>query len=275
MPPVLLRQYRLVGGDAPVDGEVGVVPGDGSLGLRGVEAVALVLEDHLVAQHAEPVGEAPRDEELTVVVFRQLHGHVLSVGRRAFPDVHRHVQHGALYHAYQFCLREGRLLEMQAAYHSVARLALVVLDEVHVRYLFLELSFGERLEEVPPVVLEDARLDDHRAVYRCLDYFHVCPFDTARRVAWRARIPLFPPWSQSFASGLLPASENGRLFVHVRRALQLVYGYFNISSRKCAFPRGRQGCRGFSLGTGTVPSESCPVALQLRRRISVELQPQI
>ena len=181
MPPVLLRQYRLVGGDAPVDGEVGVVPCDGALRLRGVEAVALVLEDHLVAQHAEPVGETPRDEELPVVVLGELHGHVLSVGRRASPDVHRHVQHGALYHAYQFCLREGRLLEMQAAYHSVARLALVVLDEVHVGDLLSEFSFGERLEEVSPVVPEDARLDDHRAVYRCLDYFHVCWFDDARR----------------------------------------------------------------------------------------------
>lgn len=182
MPPVLLRQYSLVGGDAPVDAEVGVVPGDGSLGLRGVEAVALVLEDHLVAQHAEPVGESPRDEELTVVVLGEFHCHVPSEGRRASPDVNRHVQHGALYHAYQFCLREGRLLEMQAAYHSVARLALVVLDEVHVRNFLIKFTFGERLEEVPPVVPEDARLDDHRAVYRCPDYFHVCRFDDARLV---------------------------------------------------------------------------------------------
>ena len=180
VPPVLLRQYRLVGGDTPVDAEVGVVPGYRALRLRGVEAVALVLEDHLVAQHAEPVGEPSRDEELTVVVLRQLHGHVLSVGRRASPDVHRHVQHGALYHAHQFCLREGRLLEMQPPDDSVARPALVVLDEVHVRDFFSEFSLGERLEEVPPVVPEDARLDDHRAVYRCPDYFHVCRFDDAR-----------------------------------------------------------------------------------------------
>ena len=173
MPPVLLRQYRPVGGDAPVDGEVGVVPGDGALRLRGVEAVALVLEDHLVAQHAEPVGETPRDEELTVVVARQFHGHVPPEGRRASPDVHRHVQHGALYHTQQFCLREGWLLEMKTPDDPVARPALVVLDEMHVRDFLSEFAFGERLEEVPPVVPEDARLDDHRAVYRCPDYFHV------------------------------------------------------------------------------------------------------
>ena len=183
MPPVFLRQYRLLGGDAPVDGEVGVVPGDGPLRLRGVEVVALVLEDDLVAQHAEPVGEAPRDEELTVVVARQLHRHVLSEGRRASPDVHRNVQNGALYHAHQFGLRERRLLEMQPSDDSVARPALVVLDEVHVGDLFFEFTFGERLEEVSPVVPEDARLDDHRAVYRCPDYFHVCRFGAARLVA--------------------------------------------------------------------------------------------
>ena len=195
VPPVLLRQYRLVGGDAPVDGEVGVVPCDGALRLRGVEAVALILEDHLVAQHAEPVGEAPGDEELAVVVPGEFDRHMLSEGRRAFPDVHSHVQHGALYNAHELRLSVWRLLEMQAADDPVARPALVVLDEVHVGDLLSEFTLGERLEEVSPVVPEDARLDDHRAVYRCLDYFHVCPFDTARRVAWRARIPLFPPWS--------------------------------------------------------------------------------
>ena len=132
MSPVLLRQYRPVGGYAPVDGEVGVVPGDGPLGLRGVEAVALVLEDHLLAQHAEPVGETPRDEELPVVVAREFDRHVLAEGRRVSPDVHRHVQYGALYHAHQFGLRVGRLLEMQPSDDPVARPALVVLDEVHV-----------------------------------------------------------------------------------------------------------------------------------------------
>ena len=164
---VLLRQYRLVGGDAPVDGEVGVVPRDGALELRGVEAVALVLEDHLLAQHAEPVGETPRDEELPVVVLGELHGHVPPEGRRASPDVHRHVQHGTPDDPHELRLREGRLLEMQPPDDPVARPALVVLYEV-------------RLEEVSPVVPEDARLDDHRAVYRCPDYFHVCRFDAAR-----------------------------------------------------------------------------------------------
>ena len=182
--PVLFRQYRPVGGDAPVDGEVGVVPGYRAFGLRGVEAVALVLEDHLLAQHAEPVGEPSRDEELPVVVFGEFDRHVLAEGRRTSPDVHRHVQYGALDDPHELRLREWRLLEMQPPDDSVARPALVVLDEVHVGDFFLELSLGERLEEVPPVVPEDARLDDHRAVYRCPDYFHVCRFDDARLAVW-------------------------------------------------------------------------------------------
>ena len=173
MPPVLLRQYRPVGGDAPVDAEVRVVPGDRALRLRGVEAVALVLEDHLFAQNAEPVGEAPRDEELAVVVPGEFDRHVPPEGRRAFADVHSHVQHGAPDDSHELRLSVWRLLEMQPPDDSVARPALVVLDKVNVRDFFSEFTFGERLEEIPPVVPEDARLDDHRAVYRRLDYFHV------------------------------------------------------------------------------------------------------
>ena len=216
MSPVLLRQYRPVGGDAPVDGEVGVVPGDGSLGLRGVEAVALVLEDHLVAQHAEPVGETPRDEELPVVVFGEFDRHMLAEGRRASPDVHSHVEHGTPDDSHELRLREGRLLEMQAAYHSVARPALVVLDEVHVGDFFLELSLGERLEEIPPVVPEDARLEDHRAVYRCPDYFHVCRFDDARRILEEANPSLSA--SEPEFCVLAHACLRKRAFVCARKA---------------------------------------------------------
>ena len=73
---VFRRQKHLGGGDAPVDSECGVVPRDGAFGVGGVIVVALVLEERNGAQYRKAVCEAARDEELTFVLRRQLHGHV-------------------------------------------------------------------------------------------------------------------------------------------------------------------------------------------------------
>ena len=126
---ILLRQDNLVCRHPPVDAQIRVVPGYRALGLRGIEIVALILEHHLLAQHAEPVREALRDEELPVVLPRKLDGHVPPECRRPLPDVHRHVKNGALYHPDQLRLRVRRLLEMQSSDDSVARPAFVVLHE--------------------------------------------------------------------------------------------------------------------------------------------------
>ena len=119
MVPVLFRQDDPVGWNAPVDAQVGVVPCQCALALRRVEVVALVLEDDLGSEHAEPVGEAPGYEELAMVVLCQLHGDMLPEGGGTLADVHRHVEHGTLDHPYQLALRVRRLLEMQSAQHAV------------------------------------------------------------------------------------------------------------------------------------------------------------
>ena len=172
MSHVLLRQDHLVSRHPPVDAQVRVVPGYRALGLRRVEVVALVLEHHLLAQHAEPVREAPRDKELPVVLPRKLDGHVPPEGRRPLPDVHRHIEDRALYHPDQLRLCVRRLLEVQPPDDPVARPALVVLHEMHVSNLLRELPLGERFEEIPAAIPEYPRLDDYRAVYLRFDYFH-------------------------------------------------------------------------------------------------------
>ena len=119
MVSVLFRQDDPVCRDAPVDAQVGVVPCQRALALRRVEVVALVLENDLGSEHAEPMGEAPGYEELAVVVLRQLHGDMFPEGGGTFANVHRHVEHGTPDHPYQLALRIGRLLEMQSAQHAV------------------------------------------------------------------------------------------------------------------------------------------------------------
>lgn len=82
---VLVRQYGLVGGDSPVDSEALVQNAYATVGFGMVELVAFVLEDGALAQHCEAVREAFGDEELPVVVFRELHRDALSVSGAAFP----------------------------------------------------------------------------------------------------------------------------------------------------------------------------------------------
>ena len=176
MPGVLLAQDGLLRGDAPVDAEAVVCYRDACVGLRVVELIAFVLEDGCLAQHGETVGEAFRDEELAVVLFRKLHGDVLPVGGRAAADVDGHVEDGSPDAPHELALREGRPLEVQAAHDAVLRHALVVLHEADGADLLVELPLREGFEEIPAGIPEDARLYDEYALDGSLDYFHVLLF---------------------------------------------------------------------------------------------------
>ena len=192
---VLLAQYRVPGRNEPVNSKAAVKDADAPVRFGMVELIALVLEHRCLAQHGEPVGETFRDEELPVIILRQLHGHVLAVGRRAIPDVHGHVQHLAPNAPHQLGLRERRPLEVQSPHHAVARHALVVLHERHVTYFLVKLPLGIALEEIASRVLEDTWFDNDHAVNICLDYFHsafnipssfsMCPLS---RPGWREQI---------------------------------------------------------------------------------------
>ena len=73
---VFFGEDDLVFGDHPVDFQIRIIPCDRSFRLRTIETVALVLEDHLVAQDAESVCEPFGNEKLPVVVFGKLDRHV-------------------------------------------------------------------------------------------------------------------------------------------------------------------------------------------------------
>lgn len=169
---ILLAQYRLVRRYPPVDAQAFVQDADAPVRFRMVEVVALVLEHRRLAQYRKPMREALRDEELPVVVFRQLHRHVLPVRGAALADIHRHIQHRPLHATHQFALRVRRPLEVQPAHHAVARHALVVLYKSDGLHLLIKLPLRERLKEIPSRVSEDAWFDNHHAVYTCLYYVH-------------------------------------------------------------------------------------------------------
>ena len=126
---VLLAEYGVLRGYSPVDAQALVKDADAPVRFRVIELIALVLEHRRLAQHGETVGEPFRDEELPVVVLRQLHGHVPSVGRRAFAYVNGDIEDFSSDAPHQLGLRERRPLEVQPPHHAVARHALVVLHD--------------------------------------------------------------------------------------------------------------------------------------------------
>ena len=70
---------RLV--DWPLDPDRRVVPGDAGLGRRVVVGGDLVVDVGDFAEHAEPVREPTRDEELVVALVVELVALPLAVGR--------------------------------------------------------------------------------------------------------------------------------------------------------------------------------------------------
>ena len=122
------------------------------------------------------MGEAAGYEELAVVVLCQFDGYVLSVCRTALADVNGYIEHCTLDAAHELALSERRALEMKAAHDAVARLALIVLNEMYFAYLGVEVPLAVALEEISAGIVEHARFDDEHTVYVCLYCFHINPF---------------------------------------------------------------------------------------------------
>ena len=116
---VFLTQQRLLCRYLPVYTEAIIKDAYASIGLWVIEFIAFILEYSRLAQHGKAMGKAFGDEELPVVLLCQLHGYMLTVCRRAFADIHRHIEHSAPNAAHQLALCEWRALKVQAAHHSV------------------------------------------------------------------------------------------------------------------------------------------------------------
>ena len=157
---VFLAQDGFLGWDSPVDSKTLVCYSDTVVGFGMIELIALILEDGCFAQYGEAVSKAFRHEELSVILFCEFHGNVLSVGRRPFANVDSYVEDGSPDASNELALRVGWALEVQSAHDAVLRHAFVVLHKLDGAYFLLELPLREGFEEVPAGILEDAWLDD-------------------------------------------------------------------------------------------------------------------
>lgn len=157
----------------PVDAERRVGNGDAAVGLRGIIVVTFVLENGRGAEHRETVGEAARNEELAVIVGRQLHSHMAAISGRTLADVYGNVEHTPNHAAHQFGLSEWGTLEMQAAHHSAGRHGFVVLNKIYVAADGLaERAVVVAFKKIAALVIENAWLKDEHAVNIGFDYFH-------------------------------------------------------------------------------------------------------
>lgn len=111
---VLITQYCTVGGNPPVYAKTIVKDAYATVSFRGIEIVALVLEDGGLAQHCKAVGEAAWDEELAVVVFCKFNGNMTAISRGPLPYVNSNVQYRTFDAPHKLALGERGTLEMKA-----------------------------------------------------------------------------------------------------------------------------------------------------------------
>ena len=117
---IFFREDDLVCRYLPIDSEVRVVPCDCTFALRSVEVVAFVLENNFICQYYEAMGEASRNEELTVIILSEFDSYMQAECRRAFTDIDCDIKNSSLDNAYELALSVRRLLEMKASENSVA-----------------------------------------------------------------------------------------------------------------------------------------------------------
>lgn len=198
MAGILGGEDDLVGGNAPVDAERGVVPGDGPFRFGCIEGIALVLEDRRFGKDGKAMGKAPRDEDGTVVLARQFHGDMPSERRTPLPDIHSHIQDLPPDTAHQLALAARRFLEMESPHHAVGGHAFVVLHKPDRSHFLVKLPLGETFEKVTARIPEHPGFNDYYALDICLYNIHCInsflvfsvPQDSRRR---DALFPVLPP----------------------------------------------------------------------------------
>ena len=148
------------------------------------------------------MGKAAGDEELEMVLSRQLHSHMTAVSRGTWAQVDSHIQHPSADHPHQLGLGMLPLLEMQSADYPIGRPAFVVLDKRNRTDIFGKLLLIERLEEIASVILEYAGADHYYPFYVCGHDVHSCATFSRYWPYWFPRIG--SARARSFAESIQP-----------------------------------------------------------------------
>ena len=93
---IFLTEYRLFHRYAPVNAKTFILDVDAAICFRVIELVALVLEDSGLGENGKAVSKAPRNKELTMIIFCQFYCYMLAECRRAFTDVNGYVEDAPL-----------------------------------------------------------------------------------------------------------------------------------------------------------------------------------
>ena len=116
---IFFAEYRFLHRYAPVNAQGFVLDVDAAISLGMIELVALVLEYGDFGKNGKTVSKAPRNKELTMIVFCQFYCYMLAECRRAFTNVNGYVKHCALYTAHEFALCIWHTLIVKTTHHAV------------------------------------------------------------------------------------------------------------------------------------------------------------
>lgn len=172
MAQILFRQDGVPDVHTPVNSQSRVGYRDTTVGLRSIIIVAFILENGLVAEHCESVGETTGHKKLTVVFSGKKTGDVASVCGRPFADVEGDIQDSSADTSHKLCLGMGWTLEVEAAHHSTCGAGFVVLHKIGFADNVVKDILSVALEEIAPLVAEYRWLKDDYSRYFCLDYLH-------------------------------------------------------------------------------------------------------
>ena len=166
MTHIFFAENGIAGLYLPVDTERFVEYRDSAIGFGSIIIVALILEHSLVAQHCKTMCEPAWHKKLQMILGRQLHSHMTSVGRRPHPHIHSHIEYTAHSTPHQLGLRERRPLKVQPAHHTTHRPALVVLHKVDLMaYRVIKFALGIAFKEISTRIGKDTRLQYQHTVY--------------------------------------------------------------------------------------------------------------
>ena len=122
---ILLGKISVFRRNAPIDTKRFIQDRDTPISLRVIEVITLILKYSSFRQHSETMRKTLRNKELTMIIFRQFHRHMLTVCRRTLADIHGNIQHSTLHASHQLAMGKRRSLEMQATHHTINTHAIV------------------------------------------------------------------------------------------------------------------------------------------------------